>query len=196
MRQQKGFTLIELLIVVAIIGILAAIAIPNFLEAQVRAKLAKNYSEFRTVGTALELYRVDYDDYPNDYWSPPTEYSLVVLTTPISYLTSLPTNPFGSKGTDPIADWYDYGHEHTTWWFRPWYDRGFSYFILSPGPNRTYEWGNASVIGGWTQDDMAYVLDTGKESNGHLGRIYDSTNGTISIGDVWMTNKRIHNLLD
>ncbi len=59
-----GFTLIELLIVVAIIGILAAVAIPNFLNAQIRSKIAQAESEMRSIGTALESYRLDHDIYP------------------------------------------------------------------------------------------------------------------------------------
>ena len=68
-KDKAAFTLIELLIVVAIIAILAAIAVPNFLEAQVRSKVAVVYSDFRTVKTALESYRVDYNNYPHDYGS-------------------------------------------------------------------------------------------------------------------------------
>lgn len=64
MRRIKGFTLIELLIVVAIIAILAAIAVPNFLEAQTRAKVARVKSDQRSMATALETYYVDNNQYP------------------------------------------------------------------------------------------------------------------------------------
>ena len=56
MLEKRGFTLIELLIVVAIIAILAAIAVPNFLEAQVRAKVSRGKSDMRSVVTALEAH--------------------------------------------------------------------------------------------------------------------------------------------
>jgi len=62
--MKKGFTLIELLIVVAIIAILAAIAVPNFLEAQVRAKVSRVKSDLRSLATALESYYVDNNKYP------------------------------------------------------------------------------------------------------------------------------------
>jgi prepilin-type N-terminal cleavage/methylation domain-containing protein len=61
---KKGFTLIELLIVVAIIAILAAIAVPNFLEAQVRAKVSRVRSDQRSLATAIESYYVDNNTYP------------------------------------------------------------------------------------------------------------------------------------
>jgi len=59
----RGFTLIELLIVVAIIAILAAIAVPNFLEAQVRSKVSRSKTDMRTMATALEAYFVDNNTY-------------------------------------------------------------------------------------------------------------------------------------
>jgi len=62
---REGFTLIELLIVVAIIAILAAIAVPNFLEAQTRAKVSRLKADMRSAATGLEAYAVDNNDYPN-----------------------------------------------------------------------------------------------------------------------------------
>jgi prepilin-type N-terminal cleavage/methylation domain-containing protein len=63
-KRFKGFTLIELLIVVAIIAILAAIAVPNFLEAQTRSKVARVQADIRTLATGLETYYIDNNLYP------------------------------------------------------------------------------------------------------------------------------------
>jgi type II secretion system protein G len=104
----RAFTLIELLIVVAIIAILAAIAVPNFLEAQVRSKVSRAKNDLRTLDTALVSYRVDNNDYPYiqhavgpgiewqaPYGFPPAHArGPAGLTTPIAYLTSALHDPF------------------------------------------------------------------------------------------------------
>jgi general secretion pathway protein G len=63
-RNSKGFTLIELLIVVAIIGIIVAIAIPNLLNAIQRAKQRRSMGDIRSTATAVEAYAVDFNRYP------------------------------------------------------------------------------------------------------------------------------------
>src|SRR5262245_13198245 len=63
-RKAKGFTLIELLIVVAIIGIIAAIAIPNLLNAIDRGKQKRTMADIRSIGTSVEAYAVDNNIYP------------------------------------------------------------------------------------------------------------------------------------
>jgi prepilin-type N-terminal cleavage/methylation domain-containing protein len=113
--KTAAFTLIELLIVVAIIAILAAIAVPNFLEAQTRAKISREMNDMRSMSTAIESYCVDYSTYTRDsdssldFKDSANNYALdmsnplwgkyangaLSLTTPVSYLNGLLKDPFG-----------------------------------------------------------------------------------------------------
>jgi general secretion pathway protein G len=86
MRNQKGFTLIELLIVVAIIGIIAAIAIPNLLNAIDRGKQKRTMADIRSLGTAVESYAVDNNFYPKVA----TYAAVTPLVQPI-YIKTAPT---------------------------------------------------------------------------------------------------------
>ncbi len=62
--HQRGFTLIELLIVVAIIGIIASLAIPNLRDAMDRAKQKATMTNMKAIGNALEMYAIDHNVYP------------------------------------------------------------------------------------------------------------------------------------
>ncbi len=93
-----AFTLIELLIAVAIILILISIALPNFLEAQLRAKVAKVKGELHGIKTALETYHLDYNDYPamQSFKTLDRETNgLYWLTTPTAFMSSTLMDPFG-----------------------------------------------------------------------------------------------------
>jgi prepilin-type N-terminal cleavage/methylation domain-containing protein len=79
-RSSLAFTLIELLIVVAIIGILAAIAVPNFMNAQIRAKVSRCYADMRSVGTAIEQLRLDKGVLPVDWWDDDDDWGHTRLT--------------------------------------------------------------------------------------------------------------------
>ncbi|MFH1744003.1 MAG: prepilin-type N-terminal cleavage/methylation domain-containing protein [bacterium] len=107
----KAFTLIELLIVVAIIGILAAIAVPNFLNAQVRAKVVATESNMKTVITANEIHRLDYGTYSPFADSSTVSFKgsiggFVHLTTPTPYLSSHQAviDPFAARFESGLFD--------------------------------------------------------------------------------------------
>jgi prepilin-type N-terminal cleavage/methylation domain-containing protein len=98
-RPASAFTLIELLVTVGILTILAAIAIPNYLEAHTRAKVAKVKAELRTVAIAVDTFETDHGEYPASRLYPcpihpkeassrPTDWlaNFHSLTTPIAYL--------------------------------------------------------------------------------------------------------------
>jgi prepilin-type N-terminal cleavage/methylation domain-containing protein len=186
MGRTKAFTLIELLVVVAVIAILAAIALPNFIEAQTRAKVSRARADLRAVVTGIESYRVDWNSYPlyhySDVADPFNDFHLGgkvpgwgvpdpdwdgrnPITTPVAYLTSMPRDPFAAQrtgGPDEIRDYlyvnWPYAIERI----------GYSLFTLafqSYGPYRLHSRGPD--------------LD-GPDS----GVPYDPTNGTVSDGDI------------
>jgi len=88
-KRESGFTLIELLIVIAIIGILAAIAIPNLLNAVQRGKQKRTMSDMRALATAIEAYAVDNNQYPPQGCASGlvTTGDVVVTTTSFQLLT-------------------------------------------------------------------------------------------------------------
>lgn len=182
MRNRNGFTLIELLIVVAIIGILAAIAVPNFMNAQTRAKVARSQSDMRSIKMAIEAYRIDKNMFPTARYSPVTKASgqiklserFYVLTTPVSYMSSIPSDPFYSQLSKQNPDFfntYDYFDD----WSGVNYDkgvsgagtRGFSYRLASAGPDHIMCWGSPTAV-----------------FEGHTGNDYDASNGVVSDGDI------------
>ncbi|MBN2327024.1 MAG: type II secretion system protein GspG [Candidatus Omnitrophica bacterium] len=191
LHKIGGFTLIELLIVVAIIGILAAIAVPNFLNAQVRAKMAKATADMKALSTAVEMYRLDNNTYPCDgqevdcKWD--WNWQNFRLTTPIAYISSIPQDPYAEE-TASGHYWYTtregYGGvrapgrttsvkgRNNVRLYDPPRD-GFRFAFISTGPDRFWEWDRPA----FAEEIKPYAGDV---------NYYHASNGMISIGDLYM----------
>lgn len=201
MLKNTAFTLIELLIVVAIIAILAAIAVPNFLEAQTRSKVSRAQADMRSLATAIEAYSTDHTKYPSTrIILPPapravsgqsTLYPSVTtaavsprfkkLTTPVAYITTIFRDPFvilgrivNPEGTlTPGYDTFDYVCAQD---FAPPDTRGGGitsgalWRLVSAGPDGCMAYG-----GGTTAQPLIWA---------QKGVDYNSTNGTVSWGDI------------
>ena len=169
-KTLTGFTLIELLIVVAIIAILAAIAIPNFLAAQVRSKVSRVRAEMRTTATALESYYVDNNSYPV-YDNPVDDVDHHVplnLTTPVAYITSIQADVFFHE--DSMSPEPDVKHP-------------FHYATEDYSPDEVHD---KLVAAGVDDESAKWILWSFgpdiKDDEGEL--LYDPTNGTVSNGDL------------
>ena len=211
--MKQAFTLIELLIVVAIIAILAAIAVPNFLEAQTRAKVTRCKSDMRTIAVALESYFVDYNKFPfdganskitgYDYWNLPKD-----LTTPVAYSTIKDySDPFRATNAGATLNRnLRYVNVDSTW--AP-ADTGYATYSSGTGTSASTYYGAYSfALGKWrmTSSGPDRLLSNGSNTtyspavwtftyNGtaqtlyEMNMPYDATNGTTSYGDIVRTQK-------
>ncbi|MCX7045256.1 MAG: prepilin-type N-terminal cleavage/methylation domain-containing protein [Candidatus Sumerlaeota bacterium] len=217
-RKTKAFTLIELLIVIAIIAILALIAIPNFLEAQTRSKVARVMADMRTIATALESYYVDNNTYPHiagyvNYWNQWDRGGIPLcsnLTTPIAYITTVMfKDPFVSKKydinmeTEPTQ--YSAGIEYCNIYLcqrRSGGDNFHQDYNTIPNPEHWSQWvllslGPDGVKGPDARGGTGWGLGSyANPATDPIGKFvawnYDPTNGTISNGDIlrWQATSR------
>jgi general secretion pathway protein G len=195
--KRKAFTLIELLIVVAIIAILAAIAVPNFLEAQVRSKVSRTKADMRSIRVGLESYAVDNNHYP------PTRLPYR-MTTPIAYLTTIPLSPWNEQlwdpatenvylyvSTEPEGNWSgpdNYGDNPR--------NLNEDYYIYTKNKNdMIQDWDEVYSVkwalkscGPNNFDDRDVSHPDNPLTIKEEACIYDPTNGTVSLGDIVIFN--------
>jgi prepilin-type N-terminal cleavage/methylation domain-containing protein len=172
-NRQQGFTYIEISITALLIGMLAAIAIPNFTEAQARAKVGRSLSDQTTLKVALDTYRLENRMYPlNAQPGVASSADLLTLTTPVAYLGHLPTDPF-SLPTKP---------------------EGFRYFnALQVAPESGLTIKSQPSMKGYIMGLLSGYgpslrqTDTTYSPNGEANLCtYDSTNGSKSNGDIYV----------
>ncbi len=193
--HTQGLTLIELLIVVAIVGILASIAIPNFLLSQVRARVARVQADHQAIGVALELYRLDENDYPpmrepNFSGGPPAIqgselkwwYVPNVLSTPVAYLSkSEILCPFGGNYDKepyfPDEIWKRYGYENIA-----------EMVAKAQSGWTVFQWRYPPEAIAWSGFWRLQCVGPDKIWNPSV--TYDPSNGVISGGDIIRTQKK------
>ena len=199
--SHKAFTLIELLIVVAIIAILAAIAVPNFLEAQTRSKISRVKADMRSLATALEAYAVDnnrmpilrgYLNFSVGQWNRGGINNVHDLTTPVAYITSVNVlDPFSPPASaNVVGDYYEERTGFPVSLYLCYVNIDLARSESGRQPINT-KWVLVSYGPDKRRGPCPQIAEMGvgdycrpDELNWFLDTYYDATNGTRSGGDI------------
>jgi type IV pilus assembly protein PilA len=150
-KSNKGFTLIELMIVVAIIGILAAIAIPNFLRFQLKSKSSEGKVNIAAIRTAQESYMAEFGQYVTTVASNPAVASVGTTKTPFLVTPALAGVDFDLLGWAPEGSVF------------------FSYDTISAAAPASYSIeATADIDGNATLQSWGYVKETSAGSGAGL----------------------------
>ncbi len=198
--STRAFTLIELLIVVATIAILAASAVPNFLEAQTRAKVSRTLTDMRSMATAMESYVIDHNKYvpmhfpsgQSEVWGitvggdvtidmrygtlNPRILRFVPLTTPVSYITTPPQDVFSDEQESERRYWRSSERD--------------SYVDAAPPSTFYNNFYNLHTATKWlfrSAGPSHMTIDSSNDTfPSGFGEedTYDATNGSLSVGNV------------
>lgn len=128
-RIRKAFTLVEILIVVVILGILAAIVVPQFTNATQDAQGGNIQAQLDTLNNQIELYRARTNDYPNAGTLVGYDWQTMIVDDPNTaeieggYLKSAPKNPYNQSNTvaaegasNPATDGWTWGQDANGVW--------------------------------------------------------------------------------
>ncbi len=209
--KNLGFTLIELLIVIAIILILISIALPNFLEAQVRAKITNAMGEMRSIESAISAYYQDWKRYPQDgfeltgisgYYPEENPRIWVQLTSPIKYFSTIPQDEFHSayKDTNNLqrSEKHQTYRYYAAWWRcealggtpvpksekctkAPTYETDFLGKWIIWSPGPN----RVHDFGEWAMYKPWFQAGYAPEvTKAKSAPVYSATNGTVSSGDL------------
>jgi len=199
--RRSAFTLVEVVIAFALVALLTAIAMPNYLRAQTRSKISQNRSDMRRIAAALEAYAIDNPGYPppweagstgswGTFLSPPFHARTPsLLTTPIAYLPALPEDPFREAEMSNPPPGYLGGLRHRHVYYN------FDYlFVTLAGPPAVNNLTVANELAGpWLIYSVGPDHDEFNTPEGatlvaqRVFRDYDPTNGTNSLGNLLRT---------
>jgi general secretion pathway protein G len=171
--------LLNFLFTFMVIIIFALIAVPNFLEAQTRSKVSRTRSDMRTMATALEAFRVDYNSFVPYTDDPQSAIALDPSVTPSTpTFVAVSDMTYGYSLTTPIAYISRY-YEDVFNPGRPlcYITKNNHWLVYSPGPDGIFDL--------TSKDYLSHVYGQNSDMDWILPFTYDPTNGTVSGGDIW-----------
>ncbi len=179
MNRRFAFTLIELLIVVAIIGILAAIAVPNFMNARLRANIGRAEGDLRAMKTAIEMYRLDNQGYPPSCTLETVngvQFRAGEIFSPVAYANVPAVDPFNSNegsrtGSFAAKEYFYVNRDDRCGWpteYMQWTTKN----VPSAPQNAQY------LLSSQGPDNLSEIQDQ------RISPIFAASNGLHSQGDI------------